>query len=144
VEDAARTLALDADLVASTDAIAAGQTADPGDNRNALDLAALRTAASAIYLPGDPPGPASGPTQTLLDYTGTVVNRVGQQTRSLEEASVQRARVLEELETRRQEVSGVSLDEEVVMLVQLQATFQANARVIATVQGLLDDVLSLL
>lgn len=144
VEDAARSLALDADIVASTDAIAAGQTADPGDNRNALDLAGLRVTASAIFLPGDPPGPASGPTQSLLDYTGSVVNRIGQQTRGLEQASAQRGRVIEELEARRQEVSGVSLDEEVVALVQLQATFQANARVIATVQGLLDEVVSLL
>ena len=44
----------------------------------------------------------------------------------------------------RDEVSAVSLDEEMAHLVELQASFQANARVMSAVDTLLDDLLALL
>ncbi len=44
---------------------------------------------------------------------------------------------------RRDEASGVSIDEEVTNLVRLQAAFQANARVISTVSKLLESIINL-
>ena len=41
-------------------------------------------------------------------------------------------------------VSAVSLDEEMINLIRLEAAYQANARVIATVDTLLDDILTLI
>ena len=79
VEDAARALDLDPAILASTDAIAAGLGTDPGDNRNALALAALRETPVALFLPGDPPGPPSGPTRTVGDHLAAVVADIGQQ-----------------------------------------------------------------
>lgn len=144
VEDAARDLTLDANILANTDAIAAGLTVSSGDNRNAQALADLRTTAAAIYLPGDPPGPASGPTRSVTDLVASVVADVGQQARTMNQASLREERAVQTLEDRREEVSGVSLDEEVTHLIQLEAAFQANARVLSSVDRLLQEVIELL
>jgi flagellar hook-associated protein 1 FlgK len=146
VADAAQDLSLDAALTPDGIAAAGGAAGDPGDRRNAQDLSDLRGAAQALYLPGDPaqPGPATGPVRSLLGHTAATVADIGQQAFTLDEARSQQARVLETLENRRDKVSGVSLDEEVVNLVRLQAAFQANARVIGSVQEMLDELVSLL
>lgn len=144
VEDAARDIALDANILGSPDAIAAGLSAAPADNRNAAALAAMRDVSSAIFVPGDPPGPATGPARSLLTLTANIVADIGQQTATMQNTQTQDARVSEILENRRDEVSGVSLDEEVTHLVQLQAAFQANARVMQTVDRLLETLLSVI
>jgi flagellar hook-associated protein 1 FlgK len=144
VEDAARNIALDPNIVASNDAIAAGTTTAPGDNSNAIALAALRDAASPLFLPGDPPGPATGPTRSVMSHAASVVAEIGQQARGLQQASAQQARVSEVLQNRRDEISGVTIDEEVTNLIALQAAFQANARVMDTVNRLLQDVIGLI
>jgi flagellar hook-associated protein 1 FlgK len=146
VADAARTIGLDAALIADTIAAAGNPAGDPGDRENALDLAGLRSAAAALYLPGDPapPGPATGPARSVLEHTAATIADVGQQAQIWNHARGEHERILETLENRRDAISGVSVDEEVVNLVRLQAAFQANARVIATVQQMLDELVSLL
>jgi flagellar hook-associated protein 1 FlgK len=144
VENAARDLALDPNVAASSDAIAAGLTPAPGDNRNALALAALRDLAAALYLPGDPPGPATGPARSLLEHAAFVVADVGQQARDLDAASQQQQRVLETVQTRRDEVAGVSLDEEVTNLIRLQHAFAANSRVVSTIDEMLGELLAMI
>ncbi|MDJ0847871.1 MAG: flagellar hook-associated protein FlgK [Myxococcota bacterium] len=145
VEDAARGLALDAAVDGVPDAIAAGGTGPaPGDNQNALALAALRDTSQPLFLPGDPPGPPTGPSRTLLDHMTVLVADVGIQARGMRDAMSQSERVLGVLEDRRETVSGVSLDEEVTNLVRLQATFQANARIVSVIDRLLQDVVSML
>ncbi len=144
VEDAAQNLSLETAIVNNADAIAAGLTTAPGDNENALALAALRDTPSTLFLPGDPPGPASGPSRSVLDHATSLVSDVGQQSRTFESSRAQQQRVLQTLESRRDEVSGVSVDEEVTRLVELQAAFQANARVVSVLDRLLGDVIDLL
>ncbi len=144
VEDAARNLALDARVAGNPDGIAAGLTSASLDNEVALQLAALRDTPAAIFLPGDPPGPATGPTRSLLDHAAAIVADVGQQTRTLQSAAAQQTLLMDNLENRRAEVSGVSLDEETTNLIRLQAAFQANARVVSVAQQLLDDLVSII
>jgi flagellar hook-associated protein 1 FlgK len=144
LEDAARNLALDPAILASPDAIAAGLTPAASDNRNALALAALRNVSAPLTLPGDPLGSPSGPTRSILEHVASIVADVGTQARGFQAARSQQERLLETLQNQRDEVSGVSLDEEVTRLVELQAAFRANARVISVVDRLLEDVLSIL
>jgi len=144
VEDAAQNIELDANILARTEAIAAGLTTARGDNRNAIVLAELRNSTSAIFLPGDPPGPASGPSRSLLAHTASIVADIGQQSATMQSSREQDTRLTEILENRRDELSGVSLDEEVTQLVQLQAAFQANARVMQTVDRLLESLLAVI
>ncbi len=51
--------------------------------------------------------------------------------------------VQEQLEARRAEVSGVSLDEELVNMIQQQRAFQAASKVIVTADEMLQSLLSL-
>jgi flagellar hook-associated protein 1 FlgK len=144
VEDAARNIQLALNIASNPDTIAAGSTSAPGNNENALDLAALRDAAAALALPGDPPGPASGPSRTILEHAAAVVTDIGHQVNGLTASVERHGRVLDALENRRDQVSGVSLDEEMSNLVRLQAAFQANARVLSVVERLLEDVVTMI
>ena len=144
VEDAASTLALDAAILASSDAIAAGFTSAPSDNQLALEIANLRTSPTAFFLPGDPPGPATGPSRTLLEHVAVVVTDAGEQARMFDMARKQQGSIIQNLENRRDSVSGVSLDEEMTQLIELQAAYQANSRLISLVDELLDDVMRIL
>jgi flagellar hook-associated protein 1 FlgK len=40
-------------------------------------------------------------------------------------------------------VSGVSLDEEMIRLIRLESAYQANARVISTIQGMLETLVQM-
>jgi len=144
VEDAASQLAIDPAILADPGSVAAGLSSAPGDNRNALALAALRDTAAALYQPGDPPGPPTGPVRTLLDHVAVVGADVGQQARGMSAARAQSERLLETVENRRDEIAGVSLDEEMSDLIRLEAAFQANTRVVGTVRQLLEDLMSLI
>jgi flagellar hook-associated protein 1 FlgK len=145
VEDAAQRLSLSAAVAASTDAIAAGASgSDPGDNGNALALASLRDQAFALHLPGDAPGSPSGPTRTMLGHIAVIVGDAGMQAKSFQAAVAQHEHIFEVLENQRDEASGVSIDEEVTRLIQLQAAFQANARVISTVQQMLEELVNVI
>ncbi len=144
VADAARNLALAPAILASPDAIAAGLTSAPGDNRNAQALAALCDARAPIYVVGDSLGAPSGPTRSVLEHFASLVTDVGIQVRGMSSVRTTQEQILETLENRRDEISGVSLDEEVTHLVELQAAFQANARVISLVDRLLEDVVNMI
>jgi flagellar hook-associated protein 1 FlgK len=144
VENAARDIAIDPAIAASTDAIAAGLTTEPGDNRNAAALAGLRSEQQAIFQVGDPPGPATGPSRSVLSQLAAATASVGQQARSMSQSSDQQAAVLLSLDNQREAVSGVSIDEEVTRLIRLQAAFEANARVIGTIDSMIDDLMSIL
>jgi len=143
VENAARDISVVAAVATNPDSIAAGLTTNPGDNQNSLALAALRTTANPIFLPGDPPGSPSGPSRTLLDHAVSIVTDVGQQAQTMQQSQLQNERVMQNLQNRRDEVSGVAIDEEVTNLVRLQAAFQANSRVISVVDQMLQDVIQL-
>ncbi len=147
LENAARDVSLDASILASADNIAAGGAAGTGgasDNRNALLLAALRAARAATFVLGDAPGAPTGPNSSVLELSASTLADVGQQARTVEQGRFQQDRILTSLKGRREQASGVSIDEEVTNLVRLQATFQANARVVGVVNQMLDEMVSML
>jgi flagellar hook-associated protein 1 FlgK len=147
VENAARDISLDAAIIASTNNIAAADVATGGgasDNRNALLLADLEGTRATTFALGDPPGPASGPTSSVVELTGTLLADIGQEVRNAVQARTLQETIVQGLEDRRDEASGVSLDEEVTDLIRLQAAFQANARVITTIDRLLEQLLNLI
>jgi flagellar hook-associated protein 1 FlgK len=157
VDDSARNFRLSADIDpdqgGSLRNIAAGAVAAPppggpgaavGDTDGVEALKDLRTLRVATFLAGDAAGT---PTGTAISVLGGLVNlagNVGQNARSTNQALEQQEFVLAAAQNRRDSISGVSVDEEVADLVKLQANFQANARVISTVQSLLQDLFNAL
>lgn len=129
----ARTIDVNADIAARPALLSSGYTLDPadtGDNRAALALAGVR---NGLYLDG---GSAS-----INDYYESTIARIGIDARAnlqiqkVEEAFVQ------DFHARRQEVAGVSLDEEVTFLIQYQRAFEASARVLTVVDRMLETLI---
>lgn len=155
VNDSARNLRLSADIDpaqgGTLDHIAAGSVpngatggpeAAPGDTSHIERLKDLRRGSVVIHLAGDAPGVPTGPTSSLSASLTNLIGDLGQQVRSNSRALEQQQSLLQAAKDRRDSVSGVSVDEEVAQLVQLQTSFQANARVISTVNQLFSDLLA--
>jgi len=153
VNDSARNFGISADIDpgqgGTLDNIAAGAVvASPpggpgaavGDTDGIEALKDIRNLRVTMFLAGDVPG---APTGTALSIAGSLINlagNIGQNARSTSRSLEQQEAVLSAIQDRRDAVSGVSIDEEVADLVKLQANFQANARVISTVSGLLQEL----
>lgn len=75
-------------------------------------------------------------------YYKNSINKLGIQSQEAQRIVKNQETLLEGLVTRRTSVSGVSMDEEMVNLVQFQHAYQANAKMISTVDELLDVVIN--
>jgi flagellar hook-associated protein 1 FlgK len=117
----------------------AGVTAFPtGDGRNASAIAALRTT-SFSFSTG-----SFALSSTFDDLYSDTVNYVGNaKATAVSNLTVSKAN-LTIAANRRDEVSGVSLDEEFANLIKFQRAFQASAKMIGTAKDLLDQIVNLL
>jgi flagellar hook-associated protein 1 FlgK len=114
--------------------IAASSTAAgvPGNNVNALAVASLQTASVAGL------GNA-----TYQEYYSATAGSFGAQLQAAERDASAQEIVQEQLEAHRAEVSGVSLDEELVNLLKYQRAYQAASKLITTSDEMLQTILSI-
>ncbi len=106
---------------------------ETGDNTIALEMASLRNQQVL-----------SNGTETINDFFESTLVRLGTNSRaSLDRRDVQIA-VVGTLELRRQEVSGVNLDEEVTSLIEVQKAFDASARIITVTDRMLDTLINII
>jgi len=110
--------------------IAASSDGTPGSNGNLAVLSAVHDQAVA-----------GG--QTPLDFYANIVFKVGNDTSNASADSDASQLILQQLNDQRSQVSGVSLDEEATDLVRFQTAYQAAARVVTTVNQMLDTVVNL-
>lgn len=131
--DSASTIRVSQHLLDNPTLLSSGSSLNPletGDNSIALAMAALRNQKVL-----------TGGTETLNDFFESTIVQLGIDAKSnLDQRSVQIA-VLNDLNLRRQEFSGVNLDEEVTTLIQVQKAFDASARVITIADRMLDTLL---
>ena len=135
VAGAAGSLALSADVAGQPDRVAAASSVAtlPGDGGHALLLAGV--ADSPITGLGDmDPGEAYG----------RLVGRVGQRKSQAASTLANREAMAAQVQTMRDSVSGVSLDEEMVAMTQYQRAFEAASRVFTTADRLLEDLINTL
>ncbi|MCP4716016.1 MAG: flagellar hook-associated protein FlgK [Deltaproteobacteria bacterium] len=104
----------------------------PGDNRNALEIASLR---SMRIMNND--------TLSLDSFYQILVGDVGSDVSTTNRSIIQQEFTLEQLELRRQSISGVSIDEEMVELIKYQQAYAANAKMITTLDQMLNDLLNI-
>ncbi len=130
VNGAAAALRVDPAIVADNSLIAAAGTPLSGDNTNARALAALR---SQRVLNG---------TATLHDGWGDLVYRVGSDVQSASNARDTHQKITGEIDALRDQVSGVSLDEEALNLLKFQRAYEANAKLFTTIDSLLDTLMN--
>jgi flagellar hook-associated protein 1 FlgK len=150
VDGAAAFIDVNAAILSNNRHIAAGLTsvggagANPGDNENALLLAAIQSNSSAFYRIGDAvAGPGSGSQRTLGGYMDSLAGALGAEIQGTRLALSQSELIVAELQDRRGALSGVNLDEEVTNLIAYERAYQASARVIQIADGLLQMLLEL-
>ena len=112
--------------------LAASKNGEKGDNQTARLIAALE---------GQPLAGLGG--QSLKDRYETVIGRIANTASTAKTDAESTQGVLETLATQRDAISGVSLDEEAVNLMREQRAFQGAARLITTVNELMDVVLNM-
>lgn len=123
-------------IVANPQKIAAGVGSGtdylPGNNEVALAIAGLRDADIAALDGG-----------SFREFHATLVSDVGQAVRfSKDSASVHQS-LVEQASLRRQSVTGVSTDEELVNLIQFQAAYGAAARVVTVADEMMQTLLAI-
>lgn len=142
LDNAARDIRLDAAIAADASLIASA--GDPAalesDNQNALDLAALGTTQFVLTLPG---AALSSP-MSVKEYADSLVTRFGLDAQRLNDSQQQQQQIMDVLQDRRDEISGVSLDEEMVHLIELERVYQANSRMIQSMDELLSEIINIL
>lgn len=122
---------LDAIAAAAGSSAGLAASAGPGDNRNALAIAALaRTSLSVL-------GNA-----TFDDFYASTIAQLGVQSREADQMAQNQQLLTQHLQQRRESISGVSLDEEATQLIRYQRAYQAAARGITTLDDLLETVIN--
>ncbi len=135
----ANDIALGTEVAANSKLIATGKVAAgtgvfaAGDNANALDIGDLENARLL-----------SSNTQTFHEAQAAIVGAVGSDVADAKSGLERSEILLNRLEERRADVSGVSRDEELANLIRYQQSYAAAARLITVAQGLMDTLQSLL
>ncbi|MDP2690106.1 MAG: flagellar basal body rod C-terminal domain-containing protein, partial [Deltaproteobacteria bacterium] len=102
----------------------------PGDNTNAMALAALRDAAAVEGA-------------TFGSYYSSIVTGIGTEVSETKSNFSAQGKVAEQLENARESLSGVSLEEEAVNLIKLQRAYEAAAKVMATADKMFETLLAI-
>ena len=117
----------------SADNIAAGTAAgSPGDNRNAIAIAELQ---NTLMMNSD--------TATFDNFYNSMVSDVGNKVRNAGMSYDHHTAMLIHLENYRESISGVSLDEEMVNLIQFQLGYDAAAKLISTTDEMLNTLINM-
>lgn len=118
------------DAISNDVSLVAASTGDVGNNTNALRIATLQNSTSAV-----------GST-TFADYMHQITAGLGEEARSSYNLEENYTVMQKTLENRRDEVSGVNTDEEMVNLVRFQQAYDASAKYISMVKELVDKLIS--
>lgn len=84
----------------------------------------------------------NGKDMTINTFYNSMIQNLGQSSAEVIRDESNQSKLLENIDSSRSSVSGVSLDEEMISLVQLQHTYSANAKVMSTIDSLLDVVVN--
>jgi flagellar hook-associated protein 1 len=111
---------------------AASSTGSTGDNANARQLAELRDA--RLF---------AGGTGTFTDAWADLTYSVGQDSATAVAEQKSRQEIVTQVEALRDAVSGVSLDEEAMMMMKFQRAYEANARYFTTIDSAITTLMNM-
>lgn len=127
---------MDVDKIAASKGRDIGGTGDYntsngiGDGTNALQIASLRHRESMV-----------DSKTTFNDFYTALISRIGSQGEESKNRLENQETLLTNLENMRQSVSGINLDEEMAAMVQFQHGYNAAARVISTMDKMLETII---
>lgn len=139
----ASSIAIRGELVTNPNLINAGSVngageINAGDNNIANSIAALLDTTVSLTS-----GSKSAVQQSLIDFYATLVTKVGADTQSVKTTATREVQLAQNLSDRREEVVGVSLDEELTNLVKFQSSYQAAAKLVTTADEMLQTIIGM-
>ena len=129
IGDGAKDLAVNPEIPENPEKIAASLSGAPGDGGNALAIAQLR---------GRPVVSGSTPD----DFYRGIVSRLGVEREEAQRIAKNQELLVQQLENRRESISGVSLDEEMTNLIRYQYAYQAASLLVRTIDEMLDTLVN--
>jgi flagellar hook-associated protein 1 FlgK len=126
-------IAVNSAIEANTDLIAAAGSGEglPGGNSTAVAIANLQSAATMTG------------SSTFGAYYDALVGEIGADVQGANFNQAHQTTMVDNLSQYRQEVSGVSLDEEMVNLIQFQQAYNAAAKLITTADEMVDTLMGM-
>jgi flagellar hook-associated protein 1 len=127
-------IAVNTDIVNNSNLLAAALNTEgvPGGNGNAIAISELQNSLSM-----------SGGTATIDDFYDSLISDVGGNVSHAKVNTDHQSMVSIQLSTYREEVSGVSMDEEMVNMVQFQSAYTAAAKLVNTVDEMLQALIEM-
>ena len=101
-------------------------------NGNALTLAGLDSSS---------PGPVNG--QGFTQYFGSLVSPVGNAVNNANTGATAQSHLVAQAKSLQHQVSGVSLDEEAIRLVQLQSSYQAASKIVTVIDHITQSLMAM-
>jgi flagellar hook-associated protein 1 len=136
-ESSARNFSVAGGVQSNSNKIAAGLNSS-ADGANALKLVGLQSKLVFDSISVDSAGSGSF---TFDEFYSSIVSTVGIESFSSRSTYSQQEGILLQLNTRRESISGVSIDEEMINMIKFQQAFNAAARLIGVVDELLDTII---
>ncbi len=127
----ASSIAVDPTVASGVRFLAAGKTTAVGDSDNLLAMIDLR---DQVLLDGG--------TKTMEEYYRGFVGRMAAESARTTTQLELNQSVLTSLENERENISGVSIDEEMTKMIEYQRAYQASAQFMAVLNTILDNLLN--
>lgn len=102
----------------------------PGNGANALAIAQLQNLTTAVG------------TSTFDNYYKDLIGALGVEAQESSRMVQNQQALVDQLSSRKESISGVSLDEEMTNLIQYQYAYQGAARVVTTLDSMLDTLIN--
>jgi len=119
-------------LLDNPNKVAAAISDNIGDGSNALKMSDLFTDKINI----------GGNNTTIGDFYQTVIGQLATEVQSAQQSSDDSSMMMTMVDNQRQSVSGVSIDEEMTNMIRYQQAYNAAARYVSAVNGLLDTLIN--
>jgi flagellar hook-associated protein 1 len=140
VGDTAGNISVSPDILSSLNKIAAAPASDPsvGNGDNAQAIADIKFHSLTFT---DPTGNDVS-TSTADDFYQNIIAKLGINSQEAQRMQDNSQVMVNQVDNRRQSVSGVSLDEEMSNMVRFQQAYNASARVVTVMDEVLDKVIN--
>jgi flagellar hook-associated protein 1 len=130
--NAGGSIRVSSDIITDTNRIAASLTVS-GDGENASRMAAIQNELLT-----------DGNTATLNSFISSIVGKIGNQVDNAQMNSDHQTVIMNHLDNQRESASGVSIDEEMVLLMKYQMGYTASGKLCQTVNDMLDTLMGLI
>lgn len=122
-------------IVNNSDLLAAAGTPATGisDGRNAQAIADIKHKVITIGLPAQ---------MTIDDFYASIIGKIGVDAQQAKNLLTTKQYLVNHVESKREAVMGVSLDEEMIDMIRYQQAYSASARVITAMDEVLDKIIN--